>query len=185
MKSGTFASDRDAVNALECLLFVAETPLPRKRLAELLQASEKEVQRWLEQLRERLDGTGLQVVEMAGGYRLATRPEYAAFVERYWRPPPVRLSQAALEVLAIIAYRQPITRVEVDALRGVGSHSAVRTLLEHGLIEPCGRKPAPGRPILYRTTTKFLDVFGLRDLSDLPEVAEDLGWKEEGTEAKP
>lgn len=168
--------DSEAINALECLLFVADSPLALRRLAQLLEATEEQVRRWLEGLQRRLEGTGLQVLHVADGYRLATRPEYAPVVERYRRPPPMRLSPAALEVLAIVAYRQPITRVEIEALRGVHSHSALRTLLEHGLIRPAGHKPVPGRPTLYRTTQRFLDLFGLRDLGDLPRLAEDLGW---------
>jgi len=109
-------------------------------------------------------------VQLAGGYALATRPEFADYVQRLVEPEPERLSIQALETLAILAYRQPITRPEIDALRGVNSGGVVTSLLEKGLIRIKGRKDAPGRPFLLETTAHFLSAFGLGDLSDLPRV---------------
>jgi segregation and condensation protein B len=158
----------DLVNALECLLFVSEEPLSSGRLASLLETDEAEVAALADELSRRLNGSGLQVTRIAGGYKLSTRPEYAPWIERFREPEETRLSKAALETIAIIAYRQPITQPEIEAIRGVDSSGVVATLLEKGLITTAGRKRAPGRPFLYRTTTQFLAAFGLHDLSELP-----------------
>jgi len=166
--------DPSKVAALECLLFVAREPVPPERLAQVLNLSLTELEAALEGLRQALEGRGLQILTIAGGYRLGTRPEYAEVVEAFLTPPPTRLSDSALETLAIVAYRQPITRPEIEAIRGVSSHATLQTLLERGLVIIQGRKPAPGRPLQYGTTQKFLDHFGLHDLSDLPELGEDL-----------
>jgi segregation and condensation protein B len=157
---------------VEGLLFAARDPVPLKRLAELLEVDEATALAAVEELQAQLAGRGLQVVRLAGGYALATRPELAPYVARLRQPPPEKLSPAALEVLAIIAYRQPITKAEIDRLRGVDSSSALHSLLEKRLIRPRGRKRAPGRPLLFGTTEQFLRAFGLHDLSELPEVAE-------------
>ncbi len=160
----------DLCCAIECLLFASNEPVGDAKLAEVLGVPEQQVAVLIEQLQQQLEGRGLCVVELAGGYNLATRPEYADFVERLLEPEPERLSVAALETLAIIAYRQPITRPEIDELRGVNSSGVVNTLLEKGLVEVAGRKPAPGRPFLLRTTSHFLSSFGLRDLDELPRL---------------
>ncbi len=161
---------REAELALECLLFVANEPLPRKRLRELLEIDEQMLEAALASLRESLASRSLTVVEVAGGLRMMTRPEMAKYVRRFYEPRPERLSRMALEVLAIIAYRQPITRPEIDAIRGVNSSGSLETLLRKGLIKEVGRKNAPGRPILYATTQEFLTVAGLNDLSELPPL---------------
>ena len=122
---------------------------------------------------------GLQVVRMAGGYLMTTRPEYASLVARFLEPPPQRLSHAALETLALIAYRQPLTSPEIEAIRGVKSDSPLHTLLERGLIEDAGRKEVIGRPILYRTTPDFLHYLGINDLSDLPKLELEAGKQTE------
>jgi len=164
-----FDLDRLA-GALECLLFAAPDPLPMARLADLLECPPDVVRLALEGLEGRLDGGGLQVIRLAGGIALGTRREYAEYVQRLREPPPERLSAAALEVLAIVGYRQPVTRAEVDAIRGVDSSGSLRTLVEKGLVAVQGRKQAPGRPMLFVTTEQFLRTFGLQDLSDLPDV---------------
>lgn len=162
--------DPESLCALQCILFVAGEPLPVDRVASALGQDVMYVPRLCERLNEHLQGQGLHVVQLAGGYALATRPEFADYVQRLLEPEPERLSIQALETLAIIAYRQPITRPEIDALRGVNSGGVVTSLLEKGLVRISGRKDAPGRPFLLETTAHFLSSFGLSDLSDLPRV---------------
>lgn len=160
----------DLARAIQCLLFASPETLPGVRLCEILEADKDTIEQGVELLREMLTGGGLQVVEIAGGYQLATRPEYAGVVYRLLQPAPARLSAQALEVLAIIAYRQPMTRPEVDGIRGVNSQHAVATLVEKGLVTTVGRKESVGRPLLYGTTPHFLTSFGLRDLRELPNL---------------
>ena len=162
------------VNALECLLFAAKEPVAVSRLAQVLEVDVTELPGLLEDLQRAREGTGLHVLALAGGYALATRPEHSEHVQRLLEPDPERLSVQALETLAIIAYRQPITRPEVDEVRGVNSSGAVASLIEKTLARVAGRKDAPGRPFLLETTPHFLSVFGLSDLGDLPELG-DLG----------
>ncbi len=159
---------------LEALLFAAEEPLPLSELAELIESAPAATRDELEDLKlvyEQGEG-GLHLVEIAKGYRLVTKPRYAPYVRNLKRPRVARVTRAALETLAIIAYRQPITGPEIEHLRGVSSAGVLDTLLERGLVEIAGRKEAPGRPRLYRTTQAFLDQFGLADLNELPELPE-------------
>ena len=160
----------DLARAIQCLLFASPETLPGARLCDILEADKDTIEQGVELLRGMLDGGGLQVVEIAGGYQLATRPEYAGVVHKLLQPAPARLSAQALEVLAIIAYRQPMTRPEVDDIRGVNSQHSVATLVEKGLVTTVGRKEAVGRPLLYGTTPHFLTSFGLRDLQELPNL---------------
>jgi segregation and condensation protein B len=164
------AREEELLCALQCVLFVAGEPLPVDRIAQALGREATEVPGLCDRLNERLRDQGLHVVQLAGGHALATRPEFADYIQRLLEPEPERLSIQALETLAIIAYRQPITRPEIDALRGVNSGAVVTSLLEKGLIRITGRKDAPGRPFLLATTVHFLSSFGLGDLSDLPRV---------------
>ncbi|MFB3816795.1 MAG: SMC-Scp complex subunit ScpB [Candidatus Methylomirabilales bacterium] len=160
---------------LEALLFVAEDPLPLARLQEALGDSDpaatgaalRELALSLEQA-----GRGLMVQEVAGGFRLATRPEAHPWIQRLQQVKPARLSRPALETLAIIAYRQPITKAEIEKVRGVAVDGVVRTLLERDLIRILGRKAEAGRPIVYGTSTSFLEHFGFRELGDLPTLKE-------------
>jgi len=163
-------SSPDLCSAIECLLFVSNDPASEERLAEVLGVASQRIPQLIEQLQQRLEERGLYVVELAGGYSLATRPQYADFVQRLVEPSPEHLSVAALETLAIIAYRQPITRPEIDEFRGVNSWAAANTLLDNGLIEIAGRRDAPGRPFLLRTTQHFLNSFGLRGIDELPQL---------------
>ncbi len=163
------APSPDLLGALECLLFMADRPLPVGELSDLLDITPPAVRQLLEQLTGRY--LGMHVVEVAGGFELATRPEYAEYVARLHQPPKLRLSAAAMETLAIVAYRQPVTRPEIEALRGVNSDRVVATLQEHGLIVERGHKEAAGRPMLYGTTDKFLALFGLASLDTLPDLA--------------
>jgi segregation and condensation protein B len=158
---------------LEALLFVAEEPVSLDKLKEILDAySRREIAAFLEELRASYEGRGLQLVEVAGGYRLATRPELAPWIRKLQTAKPARLSRAALETLAIIAYRQPITRPEIEAIRGVTVDGVLKTLTERDLIRILGRKPEPGRPLLYGTSRAFLEYFGFKDLSELPALRE-------------
>jgi len=153
-------------------LFVASEPMPPKLIAEIINRNEEEVIALLKDIKadcER-EQRGFYLFEVAGGYSFATRPEYAEYIEKVVKPRLSSLSQAALETLAIIAYGQPITRSEIDEIRGVKSDSAVYTLIERGLIEETGRKDGPGRPALFDTTPGFLKYLGLRTLDDLPEL---------------
>jgi segregation and condensation protein B len=165
-------SEANLVAALECLFFLAEEPLPEEELARMLEATPAQTQELIAELSRGYVGRGLQLIQVAGGWKLCTRPEYAPFICRMHEPTRVRLSRAALETLAIIAYRQPITRPEIEAIRGVNVDGVISTLMNYTLIEEKGRKEAPGRPMLYGTTTDFLSHFGLNSIADLPALPE-------------
>jgi segregation and condensation protein B len=156
---------------VEALLFLAEEPLPPDKIGEIIGVETKEVREALALLQQEYasEERGLQVMEIAKGYQLGTKPELAPIVEKLFKgEKSYTLSQAALETLAIIAYRQPVTRVDMEAVRGVKVDGVVDTLLKRRFIRTVGRKDAPGRPILYSTTREFLKYFGLKDLSELP-----------------
>jgi segregation and condensation protein B len=159
---------------VESLLFVAgDDGLTAKQLAELTGTDKEAVERALAQIAEacRQEGRGLQVVELAGTFRLATKQQHADAIRRLLENPTTQaLTQASLEVLAIIAYRQPITRVEVEEIRGVKSERPIQTLVSRGLVKEAGRAEGTGRAILYGTTDTFLDHFGLASLKDLPPL---------------
>lgn len=158
---------------IEALLFAAEEPLTVKRIADVAEAKEREVEEALRLLMEERDRIGgLRVIPVAGGYRMVTKPEFSAHVARLRPQPRARLSRAALETLTIVAYRQPITKAEIDYLRGVDSSGSLETLVERRLAEVVGHKEAPGRPRLYGTTQQFLDHFALHSLDDLPSLNE-------------
>ncbi|MDD3800735.1 MAG: SMC-Scp complex subunit ScpB [Desulfuromonas sp.] len=167
---------------LEAVLFSSDAPLRFERLEQLLQIEGAPLRRALQQLQQdcHQPGRGLLLQEVAGGFQLRTRPEYAPYVVRLSRSRALRLSPAALETLAIIAYRQPITRAEIESLRGVDSGGIVRTLLEKQLVRLAGKKDVPGRPLLYATSARFLELFGLKDLSDLPRLQELAGDEDPG-----
>lgn len=161
--------------ATEALLFAAEGPLSENRIGEILGVEDSRAQEVVGRLREKYErhGHGIQLVKVAGGYELCTRPEYADRVEKLGRSQPERgLSQASLETLAIIAYKQPVTRAEIERIRGVKCEKPLYTLEALGLIEEVGRKDGLGRPILYGTTKQFLRCFGLADLTELPDLGE-------------
>lgn len=165
----------DLKNIIEALLFVADEPLSVERLRQVIGPVEgAEIHAALSQLRNEIEGRrgGFALVEVAGGFQFRTRPEYGPWVKRLLDPRPVRLSKAALETLAIIAYKQPIIRAEIEHLRGVDCGGVLRQLLERKLIRVLGRKEIPGRPLIYATTKRFLEVFDLKDLNDLPTPRE-------------
>ncbi|MFN3476436.1 MAG: SMC-Scp complex subunit ScpB [Candidatus Methylomirabilales bacterium] len=160
---------------VEALLFVAEEPLSVERLQGILEGyGRKELVAFLKELQAlyEQEGRGLRLYEVAGGYRLATRPELHPWVQKLKAAKPARLSRAALETLAVIAYRQPITRAEIEAIRGVAVDGVLKTLAEKDLIRIIGRKKEAGRPILYGTSKTFLEYFGFKDLSELPALRE-------------
>jgi len=159
---------------VESLLFVADAPVPISRLAEALGVTPVRIERALTDLEATYAGRGLSLQRAGKRVQLVTAPDAAPYVGHFLGlERRTCLSRAALETLAIIAYRQPITRREIEAIRGVGSDSVLRTLLSTGLIEGVGRAATVGRPILYGTTFEFLQYFGLRGLDELP-LLEDL-----------
>ncbi|HUM15882.1 MAG TPA: SMC-Scp complex subunit ScpB [Candidatus Nitrosotalea sp.] len=168
----------EPIHVVEALLFASDTPVEVERIQEVLDLESAAVARELvEELRARLEAEGrvLQVVEVGGGFRLVTRPEVAPWLVKLARTRTrSRLSRPSLETLAIIGYRQPVSRPEVDAIRGVNSEAVLDSLLERRMIRIAGRKDSPGRPFLYETTREFLVAFGLRDLGDLPKVEGEL-----------
>ncbi len=159
--------------ALECLLFSAPGPLSTDELAEMLEVAPSDVVILLRCLQQAYEGrSGLMIVEVAGGWRMVTSPQFGPYVRRLHPAPKVRLSKSSLEVLAIIAYHQPISRPEIESLRGLDSEGAIQSLLEHGLIQVVGHRPGAGRARLFATTRKFLELFGLRSLEDLPTLSD-------------
>lgn len=160
--------------AAECLLLVGGGPVTVEQLAEALGAPPQTVHALLWELQQDYGSRGLQIQAVAGGYQLCTRPELAQYVQQFLRLDHREpLSQAALETLAIIAYRQPITRAEIEAVRGVRSDHVIDRLLERHLAREVGRKQTLGRPFLYGTTEGFLRHFGLQDLEGLPALEGD------------
>jgi segregation and condensation protein B len=164
------------VDVVEALLFASDTPLEAERIRDVLDLEGVEVARGLVgEVRARYQERGLMLVEVGGGYRLVTRPELAPWLVKLARArTKQRLSRPALETLAIVAYKQPVSRPEVDAIRGVNADAVLENLLERRLIRITGRKDAPGRPYLFETTREFLVAFGLRDLGELPKVEGEL-----------
>ncbi|NEU31028.1 SMC-Scp complex subunit ScpB [bacterium LRH843] len=163
---------------IEGLLFVSgDIGLTVKQLADILEIEEETVKDALLSLQHLYDDQerGLQIIELAGGFRLSTRKEHSFYFKKLATSPiSSSLSQAALETLTIIAYRQPLTRLEIEDIRGVKSDSAIQTLTSKLLIKEVGRESGAGRPILYGTTTFFLDHFGLNSLDELPPLPEDI-----------
>ena len=158
---------------IEALLFASERPLTLKKLGSIVDLSPREVQAEIDILREEKDRIGaIGIIETALGWQLVSKAEYAPFIAKLRDEKRQRLSRAAFEVLAIVAYRQPVTRADVEALRGVDCAGSLQFLLEKKLAAFVGRKDAPGRPWLYATTPQFLDHFGLRNIADLPSLSE-------------
>jgi segregation and condensation protein B len=158
---------------VESLLFISDAPLTQDKLCAILEEYERnEVTAALNSLR--LDysetGRGIQLVQVAGGYQFRSRPENVDFIRRMIRGKTFRFSRSALETLAVIAYRQPITRAEVEYLRGVDSGGVLKTLLEKKMIRIIGKKDIPGKPLIYGTTGDFLEAFSLKDLASLPTL---------------
>src|SRR5436309_7989765 len=168
----------EPIDVVEALLFASETPVEPDRIREVLElGSPEEARALVTRLKARLDAEdrALMIIEVGGGYRLVTRPDVAPWLVRLARSRTrSRLSRSALETLAIIAYRQPASRPDIDAVRGVNSEAVLDNLLDRRMVRIAGRKDSPGRPFLHETTRDFLVAFGLRDLADLPKVEGDL-----------
>ncbi len=175
--------DRDELKSIiENLLLAADQPVSADLLHQtfLNRSSREELLAVLKELQEDYQSNNLQIVEVADGFQLCTRPEHSDWIRKFLKlDKSFKLSRAALDTLAIIAYKQPLTRAEVDEIRGVDSSGVVRTLLEKKIICPAGRKNVPGKPMMFRTTQKFLEYFGLRDLSEMPTL-EDFNDELEG-----
>lgn len=166
-------------NIIEAALMVSERPLSVERLAALFRPFEMEaplyesIRQALDELREEYAGRGVELKEVASGFRFQARAEFSPWLNQLWEERPPRYSRALLETLAIIAYRQPITRGEIEELRGVSVSSGIlRTLLEREWVRVAGHREVPGRPAIYITTPQFLDYFNLKDLSELPSLPE-------------
>ena len=160
---------------LEALLFVADHPVTVGDLSNALQETSRKVMQALAALDLQFSTRGIRLLKHRSGYQLTTAPDVAADIERLLNLEDIsRISRAALEALAIIAYQQPVTRPLIDSIRGVNSDSVLKTLLRHGLIEESGRSISPGRPILYATTSEFLQHFGLNAIKELPPLDPDM-----------
>ncbi|MDF2458009.1 MAG: scpB [Nitrospira sp.] len=176
---------RELTGVLEALLFVSTEPVPVSRLATVIgTVSKSEVEHALKALEQDLaqEGRGIQLVKLAGGYRLVTKADYSPWLKRLDKAKAAqKLSRSALESLAIIAYKQPLVRAEIEDIRGVETSGVLRTLLERKLVRIVGRKEVPGRPIMYGTTKFFLEHFGLQDITQLPPLREfkELGEAEQ------
>ncbi len=161
----------ELTSKIEAILFVSAAPVPIHQLASALDVTPSAIESSLTELDHQLQNRGLRLQQMERSIQLTTAPEIASDIQRFLQlDDTARLSRAALEALAIIAYQQPVTRPQIDSVRGVNSDSVLRNLLRHGLIEEVGRSDGPGRPFLYSTTAEFLSHFGLRSLSDLPPL---------------
>lgn len=161
--------------ALEAILFVTEAPVPVSELAEVLEMPTSEVEKLIEELARDLSdrGSGLVLRSAGGGWRLYSHPDAYPYLERFSTSATARkLSGAALETLAVVAYRQPVARSQINEIRGVDSDSAVRTLERLGFVEERGRLDLPGNPAVYGTTERFLEKLGMRSLTDLPPLAD-------------
>ena len=166
--------EREEIKAIiENILLAADQPVSEAQFKNLFGDEVEKVsfKSVLEELIDEYNSRNLQILQVAEGYQLCTRHDYSNWVRKFLKFDKTRkLSQPSLDTLSIIAYKQPLTKAEVEEIRGVDSSGVVRTLLEKKVISPGGRKKVPGRPIMYRTTRKFLEYFGLRDLSDLPTL---------------
>jgi segregation and condensation protein B len=190
-EAARFVTAERAVQVLEALFFAAEKPLDLPALEETTQFAKEVIFAAIAELQKRFaSGSGVVLVDLGGRWQLRTDPQVGAYVRRMLQVKPMRLTRAALETLAIVAYRQPITRPELEDLRGVDCGAVTKALLERKLIRILGKKDEPGRPLLYGTSKEFLDLFNLRDLTQLPTLREFQELSEESRkivedEAKP
>jgi segregation and condensation protein B len=161
---------------VEALIFAADEPVSTQRLLAVLETpglTAKDIEGAAQEIRARCGDLAFELVEVAGGYRFMTRPEHVEWIRRYkTRRAESRLSRPALETLSIVAYKQPLVRSEIDAIRGVQTGPTLRTLMDRGLVKIVGRAEEIGRPVQYGTTRRFLEFFGLQSLKDLPKLEE-------------
>lgn len=165
----------DLKNIIECLLFVANDPISLEKFTRFFNLKKKFVEDIIYELKEEYNENkgGLLLTEVANGFQIATKPQYGKWVKDFFRlPKKIKLTKPTLETLSIIAFNQPITRAEIEDIRGVEVKMILSNLLEHDLVKIVGRKELIGRPLLYGTTDKFLKIFGLKDLSALPKIEE-------------
>lgn len=162
----------DIKAGIEALLFVSGERMGMAELLDILQIGEDDFKSIIQELmlEYHQSSRGLQIISLEGGYIMATKPEYTELVSKLVKPARLRLSTAALETLAVIAYRQPVTRAEIEQIRGVKVERVLSNLLEKGIIREDGHKEAAGKPILYRTSYEFLKIFGLASLEELPQL---------------
>ena len=176
VKSTEIVSSTDVLSIVEALLFVSEGPLSVDKLVQVIEGMDRAaVCQLMEELRIRFNSNGGPVFlrEVDGGFQLCTRPKYAPWIKKLSSVRAnSKLSRAALETLAIVAYKQPVTRAEIESVRGVCCAGVLALLLERRLVRIAGRQDAPGKPLLYRTTPEFVRHFGLRSLKDLPKISE-------------
>jgi segregation and condensation protein B len=168
-------SGKSLKGIVESLIFVHDHPLSLDRLALILEEHERaDIRLALDELVEEYSAgeRGIILAQVAGGYQMRSRPEHADYIRRLTKSKGVKFSQSALETLAIIAYRQPVTRAEVEYLRGVDSGGVLKSLLEKKLLRILGKKEVPGKPLIYGTSREFLELFGLKDLASLPTLKE-------------
>lgn len=168
--------DKDSLKPiLEAIIFASEPPVSIDRIMNVLEGERRdEVKAVLKEMLEEFKNPqrGIFLEEVAGGYQFRTRPEFASWLKKLFKIGPQRLSKPSMETLAMIAYKQPITRMEIEELRGVDTGGVLKTLMDRNLIKVIGRKDVPGRPQVYGTTKEFLEVFDLKDLSSLPTLKE-------------
>ncbi len=161
---------------IEALLFASDAALASRKIKDILELeSEKEIRKSIAKINKDYESiqSPLQVVEVAGGFQIVTRPEFSSLIKKLYRSRAAgHLTQRALETMAIVAYRQPVTKTEIEAIRGVNVDAVMRTLIERNLITVTGRMKAPGNPLLYGTTKTFLEYFGLKSIKDLPKLKE-------------
>ena len=165
----------DIKNIIESLLFIADTPLSVERIKRVIHhADTKDIKAALDRLSEEyaVRKGGFYLREVAGGFQFRTRSEHKEWIKRLVQPNPKRLSKAALETLAVVAYKQPIIRADIEHIRGVDCGGILRMMLERKLIRILGRKEIPGRPLIYATTKEFLELFDMKNLKDLPTLKE-------------
>ncbi|HHU32648.1 MAG: SMC-Scp complex subunit ScpB [Zhaonellaceae bacterium] len=165
-----FSEDKKAI--IESLLFVSIEPLSAKKIGDIIGLKPDDVLILLTEIKNDLEkpDRGICLIEIAEGFKIVTKEQYSEYIEKILKPQVTSLSHAALETLAIIAYKQPITRAEIEQIRGVKVDGVLNNLMEKLLIKEIGRKESPGRPIVYGTTTEFLTYFGLKNLSELPSI---------------
>ena len=164
---------------LEALIFAADKPISARQLKELTGAKTAEVSETLEHMVHEFQNSGIQLVELSGGYQFRTHPDCGTYVKRMLAGRPARLTRPMVETLAIVAYRQPITRPEIEEIRGVDCGGTMRVLMERNLVRVLGKKEEPGRPVLFGTTKHFLEFFNLKDLRELPTLKEFTELSEE------
>jgi segregation and condensation protein B len=168
-------TERDPRAIIEALLFVSEKPVLIEQIRRVLDDTDSTaIRSLLEELKtEYLNSNGgIHIIEVAGGFQMVTAPGLSSFLKKFYQRAPERLSRSTLETLSIVAYKQPITRIEIESIRGVDTSGIVKNLINKGLVRTAGRRKAPGRPFIYVTTRQFLEYFGLKSLEELPKTEE-------------